>query len=296
MDDAVRDSLCSESSRGEGYDLALVMPVYNEADCIAVVVRAWHAVLSGIGIRFVMIIVDDGSSDGTPGVLRGFSDDKRIQVVRQANQGHGPAILRGYGLAMTQAPWVFQCDSDNEMPPESFPKLWAIRDQFDAVFGCRLHRKQSAGRWLISACSRMTVRCLFGRGLKDVNTPYRLLRTTALRPVLEGIAPDTFAPNVIISGLLALGGARIDHTAVPHQHRQTGKVSILRWRLWRGAWRSFLETVRGRRAVGPARLEQPPHLAAADEKQAQPQGDRKIQAVPSRRTVHDELQGSGPLS
>jgi dolichol-phosphate mannosyltransferase len=286
------DSLYSESPRGEAYDLALVMPVYNEADCIATVVRAWYAALLGIGIRFVMIIVDDGSSDETASVLRTFSGDNRIEVIRQANLGHGPAVLHGYRLAIPRAPWIFQCDSDDELSPESFPELWAMRDGSDAVFGYRLHRRQSLGRWFISACSRIAVAWLFGRGLRDVNTPYRLLRTTALRPVLEHIPPDTFAPNLIISGLLVLGGARIYHVPVPHQQRRTGRVSIVRWKLWKGAWCSFLETVGCRRRVSPGRPLLPRHAGSSSEKRTRTRGDVKIQAVPSRHTPRDDLQGS----
>jgi glycosyltransferase involved in cell wall biosynthesis len=292
MNETAHDSLYTEIPRSERYDLAIVVPVYNEADCIATVVRDWRATLEGIGSRFVMIVVDDGSTDATASVLQSLSDEPRIRVVRQANQGHGPTILHGYRLAVAQAPWVFQCDSDDEMSPESFPKLWALRDPFDAVFGYRVQRRQSAARWFISVCSRITVRCLFGRGLRDVNTPYRLLRTTALRPILENIAPDTFAPNVIITGLLALGGARICQIAVPHQHRRTGRVSLLRWRLWRSAWRSFVETVRCRRAVSPGWLEQPHHLAPETEKCPQRQGNIGIRAVPSGHGAPDELQGS----
>ncbi len=226
--------------RGESrlYELAIVMPVHNEQECIASVVRSWHNTLMMLGIDFVMITIDDGSSDATGRVLQEIAND-RIRVIHQANRGHGPTILRGYVQAAKLAEWVFQCDSDDEMPVDGFPSLWEVRHQYEAVFGYRQARRQSVGRKLISLCSRATVRLAFGKGVRDVNTPYRLMRCDVLRPIIDRIPADTFAPNVIISGALARAGTRIGNLPVPHQGRRTGSVSIVKWKLWKAAFRSF---------------------------------------------------------
>ena len=129
-----------------------------------------------------------------------------------------------------------------------------------------------------------------------MNAPYRLLRTTVLQPILEQIAPDTFAPNVIISGLLTLAGARLHHVPVRHQQRRTGEATIAKWNLWRSAWCSFLETVRCRRRFDPARRQLPRHAGVSSAKRTRPPDDLTIRAVPSRHTPRDELQGSRSLS
>jgi len=230
------------------------MPVYNEEGCIAAVVRAWRDTLCAAGIHFTMIVIDDGSRDRTPQILDELANDERIRIIHQANMGHGPTILRGYKLAVSLADWVFQCDSDDEMSPESFGRLWAVRRQADAIFGCRQHRSQSIQRWWISMCSRAAVRLFFGRGPKDVNTPYRLLRSSVLEPILEHIPADTFAPNVIISGALSVTGAAIRDVPVACHRRRTGNPSIHRWRLWRAALRSFGQTWRCSRQIRRAYL------------------------------------------
>lgn len=201
-----RGGVVGEKMEPQTYELAIVMPVHNEQDCIASVVRSWHDTLVTLGVDFVMLTIDDGSSDATGRVLQGIAND-RIRVIHQTNRGHGPTILRGYGEATRLAQWVFQCDSDDEMPPDAFPQLWRVREQYEAVFGYRQARRQSAGRKFISMCSRATVHLAFGKGVRDVNTPYRLIRSDVLRPIVERIAPDTFAPNVIISGALARASA-----------------------------------------------------------------------------------------
>lgn len=233
-------------------ELALVMPVYNEQECIASVVRSWHDLLAELTIDFVMIVINDGSRDATGAVLEGLTLD-RLCIRHQANCGHGPTILRGYEEAVSRAPWVFQCDSDNEMLPEAFGSFWHLREQYDAVFGYRQARRQSTGRKVISLCSRATVRLAFGAGVRDVNTPYRLIRSEVLRPIVERIAPDTFAPNVIISGALAHARVRIGNLPVPHQPRQTGSVSIVKWKLWKAAFRSFGQALAFRRRFRTAK-------------------------------------------
>ncbi len=225
------------------FDLVVVVPVYNEAECIAGVLRSWLQCLDGLAIRCQILALNDGSRDATSQQLEQFVGDPRIQIVNKQNAGHGPTILQGYRMAVDLAPWVFQCDSDDEMRAEHFPRLWHRRNEFDAIFGIRAGRQQPADRRIISAVSRALVRLLFGRGVVDVNTPYRLMRSSCLRQIVVQIPADTFAPNIIISGTFARAKLRIWNEAVPHEGRRTGQVSIMKWKLWKAASRAFRQTL-----------------------------------------------------
>lgn len=231
------------------FNLAVVMPVYNEEACIVNVVKSWLSVLSRLNIHFRLIVLNDGSTDGTKDALAVFNNDGRIEVVNKKNTGHGPTILLGYWLAVQVAHWVFQCDSDDEMKADYFPPLWEKRSKFDALFGIRRGRAQNIGRKLISWWSRITVRLVFGKGVTDVNTPYRLIRGNILRHIVEQIPDYIFAPNVIISGALSKAGLRIYEHPVPHEDRRTGTVSIVKWKLWKSAMRSFWQTLSCRPVV-----------------------------------------------
>ena len=233
-------------------ELALVMPVYNEEECIVEVVRSWSDMLRGLGIDFRMIVLNDGSRDNTGERLGEFLQDQSICVVDKPNSGHGPTILCGYRQAVRDAEWVFQCDSDDEMKPDSFAQLWQRREDYDALFGYRHGRQQGLGRKIISVCSRATVRVFFTKGVTDVNTPYRLVRSAILRQIIEKIPDNTFAPNVIISGAIARAGLRICNLAVPFQPRRTGTVSIVKWKLWKAAFRSFRQTLWCRPTIDPS--------------------------------------------
>jgi dolichol-phosphate mannosyltransferase len=236
----------TDQTNSTHYELAIIMPVYNEEGCIAEVLQSWVEVLSGQNINYVIIALNDGSRDGTKAVLDKMASNPRLKVIHKTNSGHGPTILQGYRMAADMADWVFHCDSDGEMPAEHFPRLWKERDRYDALFGIRGERVQSISRKFITIISRVTVRLFFGARVQDVNTPYRLLRAPLLKAIVNQIPPLTFAPNLIISGTVSRWKMRVYECSIPHQHRRTGQVSIVKWKLWKAALRAFGETIRCR--------------------------------------------------
>ncbi|MCL5125087.1 MAG: glycosyltransferase family 2 protein [Deltaproteobacteria bacterium] len=225
-------------------DLAIVMPVYNEEECIESVLLDWLGVLDGLDVSYRMIVLDDGSKDRTADKLAKFDGDSRIHVVKKVNTGHGPTILTGYKHAAGIAEWVFQCDSDNEMPASGFRELWQKRSGYDAVLGYRVQRNQPLQRKVISVVARRTVSFLFGKGVFDVNVPYRLIQSQVLSEIISRIPEDSFAPNVIISGVLVKRKVRVLNLPVLYQPRSTGHVSIVSFKLYRAAALSFIQTLR----------------------------------------------------
>lgn len=236
-------------------DLAVVMPIYNEEECIEGVLRSWKDKLDTLSIDYKIIALNDGSKDNTAKVLEVFDNDKNIQVINKQNSGHGPTILTGYRQAVNEAKWVFQIDSDDEMKAEHFNLVWDKRDKYDALFGYRAGRVQGGGRALISAVSRTMVKLFFGSGVKDVNTPYRLMKAKYLSKIIEQIPDNTFAPNVIISGSLAKAKVSIFNTGIPHGERQTGTISIVKWGLVKAAIKSFWQTLWCRPRINKAEID-----------------------------------------
>ena len=224
-------------------DICIVMPVYNEEDCIESVLDEWKKVLEELSVDYLILAINDGSKDGTLQKMYRFSDDHRVRVIDKPNSGHGPTVLLGYRIATDLSEWVFQCDSDAEMPASAFPKLWNQRQNADGVFGIRTGRQQAADRQIISIISRFVVRCLYGSAVIDVNSPYRLMKSQCLKQFISIMSDDTFAPNVIISGYFSKQKLKVINCPVPHTPRKTGRVSIKNWRLWKGALRSLRQTL-----------------------------------------------------
>lgn len=226
--------------------LCVVMPIYNEEAIIAEVVQEWDKTLTALDVTYQIHTYNDGSKDATLAILQELSQDIKELVVHTAsNQGHGPTLLSAYNDALDYT-WIFQTDSDGEMSPKYFNELWANRDDCDFLLGSRSQRAQALSRKAISFISRAIVRLFYGKGIWDVNSPYRLMRTSIISTFIQNIPSDTFAPNLIISGIVNLKKYRFYETPIPHQERQTGEVSIKKFRLLMAAFRSFAQTIRFR--------------------------------------------------
>lgn len=224
--------------------LAVIIPVYNEEEAIALVLRKWASVLGSLQIDYLIHAYNDGSRDKSLEVLNEVArENTRICVHDKKNSGHGPTILQGYRENCDSSTWLFQMDSDDEMGPESFPLLWEKRSQYDFLLGQRDGRFQPLSRKVISFISRLCVKTFYGSGVWDVNSPYRLMRSECFKGLLKRIPADTFAPNVIISGFVNKKKLRYFECPVPHTDRKTGCVSIKKWKLLKAALRSFKQTV-----------------------------------------------------
>ena len=94
------------------------MPVYNEEGAIKEVVQEWHDTLCSLKMSFELHVYNDGSQDGSLAILKELEQGLEHLVVHdQPNRGHGPTILHCYKNT-SNVEWLFQVDSDNEVPEE----------------------------------------------------------------------------------------------------------------------------------------------------------------------------------
>jgi dolichol-phosphate mannosyltransferase len=225
-------------------ELTIVMPVYNEEECIRGVLCNWVRALNKLHVHFQILALNDGSLDQTERVTNQASVEfPEIIAVTKTNSGHGPTILMGYRRASQESPWIFQVDSDDEMGPESFYRLWNERENYDFLLGCRDRRRQPFSRKIISWISRSVIRICYGCRIRDVNSPYRLFRAAVFKDVVHQIPDNTFAPNLILSGFCSLKKLRVLEVPVPQTDRKTGEVSIKKWRLLIASLRAFCQTI-----------------------------------------------------
>jgi dolichol-phosphate mannosyltransferase len=207
-----------------------VMPVYNEAECVERVCREWIGQMDSVG--GTLLVVDDGSTDQSPRILDHLaSAEHRLIVVHQANAGHGAAVMHGYRRALELSPeYVFQVDSDGEMPARLFPEIWAMREMADFVLGWRSGRRTHPLRLAMSTVHRALLWSLFGVNVRDPNIPFRLMQSTRLRGLLDSVPEGVFAPNVNLSLLAAKAGVLGLGPEVPMAPRSGGVASIRGWR------------------------------------------------------------------
>ncbi|MFI5347938.1 MAG: glycosyltransferase family 2 protein [Elusimicrobiota bacterium] len=226
-------------------ELSVVIPAYNEAECIEAVVRSWRRKLVdvvGVG-RFRIIVVDDGSLDETGEILdslaREFPDLKPLHV---PNGGYGNALRRGYEQALMRKPeFVFQTDSDEQFKPDDFERVWEKRERSSTVLGWRKARRDPLHRLAITRLLRGLVGIFFGVDLKDSHVPYRLYRARYLEKLLAAAPSSAFATNIFLAVLAAKDGQNLFFVPVDHRERRTGTISIVRWKLMKICFRSAVE-------------------------------------------------------
>ena len=224
-------------------ELAVVTPVYNEAEIISEVINKWVKTLKKFDIEFQIHAYNDGSKDNTLQVLSKLAaENEKLIVHDKLNSGHGPTILQAY-RENSDAEWIFQTDSDDEIDPGQFEDLWRNREHYDFLIGRRIRSQQPLARNLISIASRAIVRIFYGSKVYDVNSPFRLMRSKVFKNLFLSLPEDMFAPNVVISGMVSLYNLRANEIPVQQKERTTGEVSIKKLKLIKAALKSFLQTI-----------------------------------------------------
>lgn len=177
------------------------MPVYNEAAALQAVVAEWLPVLEHCAADVTLCLIDDGSTDATPAVLRQLArEHPQIQVVTKANAGHGRTCLHGYRLAIARgARWILQIDSDGQCDPAGFAEFWGLRAEHPLVFGVRRVREDGRWRRAVSRLLALGAGVATGVWVRDPNVPYRLMKTTAVREVIDDVPDDVDLVNVYLA-------------------------------------------------------------------------------------------------
>lgn len=169
----------------EPYYAAVVVPMYNEVQggrrCVERVIPQVRA----LGSRWLLVVVDDGSRDGTGPLLDELADGTPgLEVVHhEANRGYGAALRTGASRAATLgAEWVLFMDSDLTNPAEDIPRFAeAMTSYVDYVKGSRYTTGGGTvgvpfGRWLISRVGNFVAAWLIGLPLTDITNGFRAIR------------------------------------------------------------------------------------------------------------------------
>lgn len=211
--------------------LSVIMPVYNEQGAIvSAVAEVQQQVLSLIP-ESELVVVDDGSRDNTGRLLdEAAAGDSRIKVIHQPNGGHGAALLTG--LKAARGEYVFLIDSDRQIPLDEFKTAWAeVLSGRDAVFGIRRRRYDPVLRLYLSRLIRHSVNVLFRVQLRDANAPYKLFRRGIWTAARECVPDGTLAPSLFLAIVAKSRGYNILEIDVTHKERDTGEVTLRKFKL-----------------------------------------------------------------
>lgn len=206
--------------------LTIVMPAYNEADHIERSVTEWWEHVVRIVPGATIIVVDDCSTDGTSRVLADIASRiPEVKIMRpEKNGGHGKAVRLGLDAADSE--YIFHTDSDRQHDPRDFWKLWSLRDSSDFVFGVRSQRADGRFRLFVTRTMRLLNLVMWSEWIRDANCPFKLMRASALRRVLEKIPREAFIPMVMVAIVSRKMGFRVHEIEVSHFPRKGGQQSL----------------------------------------------------------------------
>ncbi len=209
----------------------MVIPVYNEAESLPILWEELERVLGTGGWPAEVIFVDDGSTDGSAEVIRGFArGDRRLRLLSlAANTGLSAALAAGFTHARGRI--VVTLDSDLQNDPGDIPRLLAHLGDWDAVSGWRAGRRDP---WLRRVSSRIAngVRNRVTREtIKDSACTLRAVHRRCIPdlPLFQGF--HRFVPT-----LLRMAGHRVLEVPVNHRPRRFG---VSKYGIRNRAWRAF---------------------------------------------------------
>src|SRR2546428_9993992 len=207
--------------------LSVVMPVYNERTTIDEIVRRVLAV----PLRTQLIVVDDGSTDGTSEILDRLQRELGFTLLRQTNAGKGAALRRGFA-AVTGDLVVIQ-DADTEYSPEEFPDLIELicQGRADVVYGSRFlgrHRVFLFTHYLGNLFLTLLTNVLYNTMLTDMETCYKAMRVEVLRSF--SLESDGFGIEPELTAKIFKRGYRVYEVPITYDGRGYDEGKKITWR------------------------------------------------------------------
>jgi glycosyltransferase involved in cell wall biosynthesis len=156
--------------------LSIFFPCYNEKDSIRGLTEKSIRVAGDICDDYEIVLVDDGSSDGTSEMMDQLADKyPMVHVVHhRVNQGYGAALQSGFRAARKD--YVFYTDGDGQFDIAELPKLLPLIDQYDIVSGYRMNRQEGLLRKINAFCWTKFVGWLFNLKLRDIDCAFKLYK------------------------------------------------------------------------------------------------------------------------
>ena len=200
--------------------LTIFFPAFNEEAIIAKTVDAASAIGRSVAADYEVIVVDDGSRDGTATVVEDLArSDPHVRLVRhERNRGYGAALRSGFAAAAKRL--VFFSDADGQFDLEELPKLLALLPKAPVVVGYRIKRNDPPHRLFIAKTYNLIVRAVFGLRVRDIDCAFKLFTRSELSKVGLESNGAFISSELLIK--LRRAGVTIVEVGVHHYPRTTG--------------------------------------------------------------------------
>ena len=202
---------------GTEKDLTLILPVYNEQECIEATLREAHEVLRGHFPAFEILAVDDGSDDDTPNVLAAVARELEELRVLKIVPHSGQSVAMGAGIRDAEGKIVVLMDADGQNDPADIPRLVEELGEHDACFGYRASRRDSRAKILAGKAANAIRNRVLREEIIDTGCTLKAFKADVLQdwPIWHGM-------HRFIGSFASMRGARISQVPVIHRPRTAG--------------------------------------------------------------------------
>lgn len=214
-------------------DLSVVIPAFNEQRRIGYSMNVARQYLDTTGRAWELIVVDDGSTDGTAAVVQSLADrDPRISMLRLGrNRGKGYALR--VGVLASRGTEVLISDADMSTPIAEIERLWAVAPGAAVVIasralpGSRIEARQDRVRQLLGRMGNALIRAVAVPHIRDTQCGFKLLRGRAARVLMGRTRLNGWGIDVEILHLCARFGWPVVEVPVRWRHRAGSKLRPL---------------------------------------------------------------------
>jgi len=163
-------------TKGNLKELSVILPVHNEENNIRRVLNSILDFFNDVRIKFEIIVIDDGSYDGTSEIIDYFeSRYSQISSYRcMKNEGYGAALTKG--IYISKFSWILFIDADGQYKIQDITKLIPCIDKYDCIIGRRKDRMDPFYRLLLGQTYNYIIQKLFHLEFKDINCGFKLFR------------------------------------------------------------------------------------------------------------------------
>jgi len=209
------------------YKIALIMPVYNEAETIESTVREIYEKVVTKMDNVDIWVFEDGSTDGTKEVL------EKLKAEFSGLHAEMTARKKGYPRAMKEAflninsseyDFVVAVDSDGQYEPDDFFKLWSImqRDSPDIVMGRRITRQEPPYRKMLSRGLQLLERVMFPVKCKDVTSVMRLMKVELAHQIVKEVKYSPYNFWLEFTARMSANGYKVTEIPISYRERLGG--------------------------------------------------------------------------